>query len=382
MFRRDDRVALVRRALTHLRDRTTDQAPEPMRVPVGEFLDPQVWRADLDLIFRRRPLALALSAELRESGDYKAMEVIGLPVLIVRGFDGEVRAFLNACRHRGAQLCPPGTGNRRRFRCPYHAWVYDDEGALVAILREETFGDIDHAGHGLRALPAAERHGIVWVTPTPGAASDVDEWLGDFGPVLAELDLGSWHVHRHQELPGPNWKLTYDGYLEGYHFQTLHKRTFGTNSITNLMVADSFGPHQRVVFATKALPRLLDLPEPEWDLGASASPIYTVFPNVSIAGSWHDHAMVSQILPGTTIDRHETAQIILTRHRVTTDEDRRAADGYAELMLRGTRDEDYVVAYGAWAALGSGANTHLTLGRNEIALQHQHRWLERLAGRA
>ncbi|MEH0467417.1 aromatic ring-hydroxylating dioxygenase subunit alpha [Streptomyces sp. B21-097] len=381
MFDRNESISLVKRALAHLDSRTTDQDPEPLRIPIGAYLDPEIWHAETETILKRKPLALGLSIEVRNGGDYKAMEVLGLPVLIVRGHDGQARAFLNVCRHRGAQLCEVGTGNRRRFRCPYHAWVYDDRGALVAILREDTFGDIDRDSYGLRALPTVERHGIIWVTLTPDVTVDIDEWLADFAPVLDQLDLGDWHVYKRQEFPGPGWKLAYDGFLEGYHFQTLHKTTFGTSAITNLMVADAFHYHQRVLFPTKQLAKLREQPESEWDLGDAAAPIYTIFPNVSIAGTWQDHAMVTQILPTDKIDSCHTVQIILTRHPATTEEDRRAADAYAAMMLKGTRDEDYVVAFGAQAALASGANTHLTLGRNELALQHQHRSIDKIMDR-
>ncbi|MGI5212774.1 aromatic ring-hydroxylating oxygenase subunit alpha [Plantactinospora sp. CA-290183] len=382
MFDRAERIGLLKRAIAHLRSRTTDQAPDTMLVPVEEYLDEDLWRAEIETIFKRKPQALAVSAELRNGGDYKAMDVYGVPLLMVRGHDGVVRSYLNACRHRGAQLCEPGLGNRRRFRCPYHAWVYDDHGALVAVLREETFGDIDHAQFSLRALPTVERSGIIWVTLTPDEPMDLDAWLDDFGPVLDELELDKWHLYTTQEFPGPNWKLCYDGFLEGYHFQTLHKLTFATNTITNLMVADTFGKHQRVLFGTKSLPQLLDLPESEWDPDIAAAPIYTIFPNVSIAGTWHDFAMVSQILPGTRIDESKTVQIILTKHPVESPEQFKMADAYTDMMLRGTRDEDYTVAYGAQASLGSGANSHLIFGRNELALQHQHTWLNRLVGRA
>jgi phenylpropionate dioxygenase-like ring-hydroxylating dioxygenase large terminal subunit len=381
MMNRDEAVSLLKRALAHLENRSTDQASEPMLVPVSSYLDAQRWRDELETLVKGRPQPLVLSIEVPRGGDYKAMNVAGVPFLVVRGHDGIARAFLNACRHRGAPLCEVGLGNRRRFRCPYHAWTYDDKGALVAILRQDTFGEVDFDDYGLRELPCEERHGIVWVVLTPGVPIDLDGWLGDFDAELAKLELGQWQVYRRHEFPGPGWKLTYDGYLEGYHFQTLHKLTFGTNTITNLMVHDSFGQHQRVLFGTKALPTLRELPEEQWDPGVAGAPIFTVFPFVSIAGTWQNHAMVSQILPGATIDTNMTVQLILTRHTVSTPAEQEAADAYAEVMLKGTRDEDYSVAFGAQEALSSGANTHLTFGRNEIALQHQHRWIDRLMGR-
>lgn len=381
MLDRNEGIALAKRALAHQESRTTDQAPDVMRVPVSAYTDPDVFKSEMDTIFRRVPLALALSVEIPDGGDYKSMEVLGIPVLLIRGHDGVARAFLNACRHRGARICDPGTGNRRRFRCPYHAWVYDDHGKLLAVFREETFGEVDRATHSLRELPAAERAGIVWVCLTVGAALDLDGWLGDFGAELDRLQLGGWHLYERRELPGPGWKVVFDGYLEGYHLQALHRTTFGVNTIGNLMVADDYGPHQRVTFATKSLPRLRETAEDDWDPAQHCAPIYVAFPNLSIAGTWQDHCSVSQIFPGPTVDTSTTVQTILTRNPIRTDEERRAAEAFSDLIERGIRDEDYKTGFGVQAGLRSEANTHFVFGRNEIAVQHLHRWIDRLMGR-
>ena len=101
-------ISLVRRALTHYRDNTTDQAPGTMQMPVDAYLDPNRYAAEVERIFKHLPLALALSLELPEPGSYRALTMLEVPVLMVRGEDGVVRAFLNVCRHRGAKLCPDG----------------------------------------------------------------------------------------------------------------------------------------------------------------------------------------------------------------------------------------------------------------------------------
>ena len=85
--------------------------------------------------------------------------------------------------------------------------------------------------------------------------------------------------------------------------------------------------------------------------------------------------MISQVLPGRTIDTSHTVQTILTRYPVVDDNDTKLADAYAATMLKGTRDEDYSVAYAAQASLDAIAGTEYVLGRNEFALQHQHRML-------
>ena len=87
--------------------------------------------------------------------------------------------------------------------------------------------------------------------------------------------------------------------------------------------------------------------------------------------------MISQVLPGRTIDTSHTVQTILTRYPVADDYDKKLADAYAATMLKGTRDEDYSVAYSAQANLDSIAGADYVLGRNEFALQHQHRMLYR-----
>ncbi|AYN40327.1 aromatic ring-hydroxylating dioxygenase subunit alpha [Streptomyces dangxiongensis] len=381
MIERAQAVALAQRALIHLEQGTTDQAHDILRVPVSDYLDAGLWHEEIDRVFKRVPLMAALTAELPRPGDYKAVDMLGVPLLLSRGRDGLVRAFLNVCRHRGAQLCPAGTGTRHRFRCPYHAWVYDDRGALVAVHRPHTFGDVEAGDFGLRPLPAAERHGFVWVRLTGAEPIDLDAWLGEeYGTELARLDLAAWHVYEQRELPGPGWKVAYDGYLENYHVQALHRTTFAPTNTSNLMVVDAFGPHQRILYPSKSLASLRDVPESEWDPAAHCGTVYTFFPNVSIAGTWDGHAVVSQILPGPTPGQSRTIQTVLTREPCESEAERAYLAEFSELLRRGVLEEDYRTGAQVQAALGSGANTHFVFGRNELALQHHHRSLKALLG--
>jgi phenylpropionate dioxygenase-like ring-hydroxylating dioxygenase large terminal subunit len=121
MINTPDSAALARRALAHLHAKTTDQSPTTMVQPVEAYNDPERFRREVDRIFHHLPLGLALSIELPEPGSYLALTVMEKPILMVRGQDGVVRAFINACTHRGAQLCKPGSGRVQRLVCPYHA---------------------------------------------------------------------------------------------------------------------------------------------------------------------------------------------------------------------------------------------------------------------
>lgn len=370
--------AVAKRMLAHHEAGTTDQAAEQRRVSVASYHDPARWQLEVDRIFKRVPMPLALSCELRGPNDYKAMEAVGVPVLLVRNTDGVARAFLNVCRHRGAIVCETGCGTARRFSCPYHGWVYDQAGALVGVYGEESFGDLDRDQLGLVPLTCDERGGFVFVTLTPGVGTDIDEWLGEYGDELASLGLQDWHVFSVREQPSPAWKVAFDGYLEGYHFASLHKTTLFKDTLSNLMAVDAHGPHQRVVFARRTLPALRDLPEDEWDATDHVGPVYTLFPCLSLAGGWRDQAMVSQLFPGPTPDRSRTIQTIITRYPVESDEDRAKTTAYTDFLYDVVRDEDYATGFGITSALGSGANDEFVFGRNELSLHHFHAWVDSL----
>ena len=127
-----------------------------------------------------------------------------MPILVVRGRDGILRALVNVCRHRGAKVAH-GCGQARAFRCPYHAWTYDLAGMTTAIPDERCFPNVRNERRSLVTLPLCERYGLVWVIPTPapdGATGfDIDPWLGDLGPELAAYDFGSWTFFDKRVIP-------------------------------------------------------------------------------------------------------------------------------------------------------------------------------------
>ena len=142
-------VEMTRRHIAHARAGTVDQAPGIHRVPARNYYDPDRGQREREQIFRRLPLLVGFSAELRDNFSYRALEVAGFPVLITRNGEGRIGAFANTCSHRGAQVVAEGTGQARRFACPYHAWTYDSEGALVGVLDSDEFGEVDRGGMGL-----------------------------------------------------------------------------------------------------------------------------------------------------------------------------------------------------------------------------------------
>ena len=130
-------VSLARRLLNHNLNGTTDQADEIMIKPVSDYIDKSLIKSEVNKIFYDHPVPIALSAELKENNSYKATKAIDTPVLVTRDKDGIVRAFINICKHRGAPVCTEGSGNKSRFSCTYHGWMYDNKGQLINIFTDD-----------------------------------------------------------------------------------------------------------------------------------------------------------------------------------------------------------------------------------------------------
>src|SRR6185369_8513800 len=235
-----------------------------LELPADTYTDPARWAREVEMVFKRLPLLVGFTAEMPRAGDYKAMDFVGVPLLVTRGRDGTVRAFLNVCAHRGAPVAPTGHGSAGRFTCPYHGWTYANDGKLIGIADRAKFGDIDASCRNLTQLPCEERAGLIFAVLTPGMPLDLEGFLGGMLEELRHFKLETWHYHGHREIAGANWKVAYDGYLEGYHFATLHSATLLPKTIPDVMQFKAYGPHMRISFAGKNIAELRELPPDQW----------------------------------------------------------------------------------------------------------------------
>jgi hypothetical protein len=178
-------------------------------------------------------------------------------------------------------------------------------------------------------------------------------------------------------LIGPNWKIAFDGYVDGYHLDILHRDTLGVDVMGNVMTWDAWGPHQRVAFARRITPELRDIPPEHWTPAKHVGFVHTVFPHVSVAGNGGRGAMVSQLIPGPTADRSRTIQTHLIARGATEDE-RAETIKRADFLEWVVNEEDYKTGLGIQSALASGANTEFVFGRNEPGNQTFHRWVDDL----
>ena len=375
-----DRVARIGNVaeimLDYVVNKKTHQTDRQLRVPSANYTDKDQFKAELELVFKRVPLMLAFTAELPKPGDYKAMEAVGMPVLINRDKEGRVRAFLNVCSHRGAPVAE-GKGNCTRFTCKYHAWTFGADGKLIGVAEPGAFGEVDKSQLGLRELPCEERAGMIFVSLTPNAPLDLDTYFQGFLEDFDALDFANWTYLGSRTIEGANWKIAFDGYLEGYHFKSLHAETIFLRTPSNTMHYEGFGPHMRIGFPQHSIAdQLGSVPREEWgtreNYGFDFVRIF--FPNVSIFVA-PEITQVAQLFPGPTPDKNRTVLNYLRREPIRDESDREAVEAAMNFFRDVTYQEDYLIGLEIQKGLESGAHNEIVFGRNERGNQFFHEWL-------
>jgi len=363
--------------LDYVENKSTYMTEQTMRVPSRSYTDTDQWRAEMELVFKRVPLMLAFTAELPNPGDYKAMEAVGMPVLINRDKAGTVRAFLNVCSHRAAPVAAEGHGNCPRFTCKYHGWTFGQDGKLIGVAEASTFGAVDKAEMGLRELPCEERAGMIFVSLTPNAPINLDAYFRGFLEDFEALDFADWTYLGARTIEGANWKIAFDGYLEGYHFASLHADTIAPRTPSNCMHYEGFGPNIRIGFPQRRIAEALrPLPRESW--GEQENNGYDFvrifFPNVSIFVA-PEITQIAQLFPGPTPGQNRTVLNYLRREPIRDEEDRAATEAAINFFRDVTYNEDYLIGLEIQRGLESGAHDELVFGRNERGNQFFHEWL-------
>src|SRR5215468_10067977 len=280
---RDDR-AVVARILAHIEAGTTDASDGVWREPVANYRSPERLRAELEVL-RRQPRPLCPAAAVPETGRFLTLRTDGRSIVVVRGADGAVRGFLNACRHRGNEIAE-GAGSAKAFVCRYHGWTYDLDGALRHVPHDSGFPGLDRGCHGLVPVAIEERHGIVFLAghDAPGARAAAE---------LPELIAADQRLVDSDESILPiNWKIYLESFLEGYHIRTLHRDTFYRFGFDNLTLVEHSGPHSRVTFPFQRIRKLAELPDDERRVDGRLTYVYQVFPCAIVAVLSRHIAMV------------------------------------------------------------------------------------------
>jgi phenylpropionate dioxygenase-like ring-hydroxylating dioxygenase large terminal subunit len=198
--------------------------PAENGLPAAAYVSPAWYDDERARVLRAGWLCLGRADEIPQPGDYAARDLLGEPLVMLRGEDDELRVFSRVCRHRGMDLIS-GEGNTRRFTCPYHAWTYDLAGRLTAApLMERTIG-FDPARLGLRQFPAEVWQGFVFVNLS-GDAPALSTTANALSRRLANYRLDEMRLLRKLDFDCPwNWKVMVENYMECYHHLAAHRTT-------------------------------------------------------------------------------------------------------------------------------------------------------------
>jgi phenylpropionate dioxygenase-like ring-hydroxylating dioxygenase large terminal subunit len=380
---RQEELAVGRRLFGHIDGRTTDLADGLFRNRTINYSCRERAALERDRLFRALPIFMGLSTRLPRPGDFFTEDVAGMPVLMTRGADGEVRAFANICRHRGAPVAT-GCGNARAFVCPYHGWTYDSAGKLLGTTDKVGFEGLDLSTHGLVALPAAEKHGMLYIRARPGGDPiDIDAVLGAIAPDMAALQLDAHPLYSTDKVtPRINWKFAIDTFLEGYHIPHLHRKTIAPYFIGNCGVFKSGGLNGRLSVPKTTIESQRAMDEAERDYRRHVVSIYQLFPNALLI--WQlDHVEIWRAFPASGVGRDDPSrcEVEMTIYRPS---DSPRPDSYWEknrdIAIRTVMDEDFPLGERMQIGFESGATEEVIYGRNEPSLVHFHQSIRSALG--
>ncbi len=354
---------VIDRIFGHIDNKTTDLGEEVWREPVENYQSQERFDAEIALL-KRLPVPFCPSAALPEKGSYIARKAAGTPLLVTRGEDGVVRAFLNSCRHRGMPVAKD-SGCARAFVCPYHAWTYGLDGHLKHIPGEDGFPDVDPKDHGLVEVSAFEKGGLVYVNQE-GSISETDlEAMPDFfTPEQSLFDFGDF-------TDNSNWKLAAETSMEGYHIKALHNKSFYPYGLDNINIVETFGPNSRIIFPFRRIEKLRNIPRDERRIDGMITDVYQIFPNAHVSKlSSHSALIILEPVSPTEV------QYVL--YRVTNEKgdgiktSQEDAKRDANFISDSGLDEDRDAAKAIQQSLATNANEHLIFGKFEKAIVHFH----------
>jgi len=295
--------------------RTADAYRPGTRALAREYyVSAGIFAAEQERIFAAQWNCVGRASRLAAPGDYLVRSIAGESIVVVRGHDEVIRAFFNVCRHRGTRLCTEPAGRVDRvIQCPYHAWTYSTEGALVGAPHMQDVEGFDRAAYPLHAAAVAEHDGFVFVALDP--SRPFADWFAPMADRLRRFDLGGLEVwHRAEYEVAANWKLVCENYSECLHCPVIHPELAsrlpyesGANDLVEgpflggyMRIAD---PHESATLTGRACapPIAADVAE------RRRAYYYSVMPNllVSIHPDYVNYYLLTPLAPDRTLIESE-----------------------------------------------------------------------------
>ena len=296
--------------MAHLTD--LSRVKEPLStangLPNAHYIDPAVFAEERDALLFGQWAGLAVAADVPEAGDAKPITFMGMPLLLLRDRNDQVRVFQNTCRHRGMILVEEPRKIEGAIRCPYHSWCYSTEGKLVSTPHvggpgQNTHPDVDRSTLGLTEIRSHIWRDVVWVN-VDGQAPEFEVAMKPVMERWAEFERPLFHGGADSKFVlsvKSNWKLAVENYCESYHLPWVHP---GLNSYSRLedhYNIEEYGAYsgqgtlvyRQLEGANGAKFADFEGLDAKWD---TAAEYISVYPNV-LLGMHRDHAFAIVLVP-------------------------------------------------------------------------------------
>jgi phenylpropionate dioxygenase-like ring-hydroxylating dioxygenase large terminal subunit len=354
-------------------------------VPSRFYYDPDWYELERKAVWMRSWLNLGHVCELPEPGSFlrRELEFAKASILVVRGKDGAIRAFHNACTHRGTQLTDESCGKKNTFSCPYHMWTFGLDGGLISAPDFERFYTTKEE-NGLKPVAVDVCAGLIFVCLDP--QESLESYLGSMGPKLEQVPLArATTFHQYEYEIDANWKMTYDNFQENYHLRFIHPRTAGSGGLweenpfgypshfslegihrTQTIWSNPNPDFQSVLAAmfARGMPRLMadglfDLPYPK--------EYFALFPNVFLLCNPGQH-FLHTVFPLSP----EKSRGVIRLYWVGEDESA-SNRFFREASMATARDvhsEDVDIIRAGQRGISSGALEHIHFQEKEVLCRH------------
>lgn len=370
----ETQVTLAKRLFALIDAGGTEMLDTCERNPVSAYTSAAILKQERERLFTDRPVLITASCQVKAPGDYLTDDRTGLPILLVRNRDGELNAFANVCRHRGARLANGCGRDATSFVCPYHGWGYNLDGKLRVLSPRGAFPGLDCEHTDLVRLPVAERHGLVWVLPKPGATIDEAALLPGLDSELASYGLADFaHFGTRALQKRLNWKLAIDTFLESWHVDKLHKATLNSIILPGVGVVDTFGDNMRIVFPRRSIVEMRNQPEHSWNLLRHSLVIYVLFPNTLL--NWQGrHFEMWRMFPADDNDPDQCVAeaSLYPPTPVNTEQAETHWKHNFDLLMNIVESEDFELAEQVQRGFHARTQDAITFGRHEPALTLYH----------
>ena len=216
-------------------------------------ISPELYRQEIEKVFKKVWLCLGRVEELPETGSYKLkqLDFASAGVLLIRGRDQVIRAFHNVCSHRGNTVVVPqgewdNFGKKSMFSCRFHAWSYNAEGELVGVQNPDCFHScFRKEENGLTPIHCEVWEGFIFINFDEKPGTALDDYLGDMGHHFGAYPYHELtYQHTYYTYLNCNWKIGVDAFAEAYHVNTIHAGSFPGTFSTGLQMVKLLGDHR------------------------------------------------------------------------------------------------------------------------------------------